>query len=132
MARSKALPRLFVEGTDDEHTIGQVLLRHRFAPGDLPEFRDIGGKDGVLRTMRTAIPARTRSNVDRAKLEHLVHVVFAAARLNIEIKDRSGNLVVPREWFLMSFASIDGTVKKIRDGTITRYNYDANAASFVF
>ena len=36
MARSKALPCLFVEGPDDEYTIGQLLLRHRFAPGDLP------------------------------------------------------------------------------------------------
>ena len=63
MARSKAPPRLFVEGPDDEHTIGQLLLRHRFAPGDLPEFRDAGGKDGVLRSMRTAIPAGTGNSL---------------------------------------------------------------------
>ena len=50
-------PQLFVEGPDDEHTLGQLLLRHRFAPTDLPEFRDAGGKDGVLRSIRTATKA---------------------------------------------------------------------------
>ena len=59
MAASATAPLLFVEGSDDEHAIGQLLLRHRFAPQKLPEFRDAGGKDGVLRSMRTAIPAGT-------------------------------------------------------------------------
>ena len=70
-------------------------------------------------------------NIDRAKLEKLIHRVFAPARLDIEIEDRFGNPVVPREWFLAPLDAIDDAVEKIRKGTITRYRYDAKSASFI-
>ena len=70
-------------------------------------------------------------NIDRGKLEHLIHRVFSSARLEVEIKDRLGNPVVPREWFLVPLGTIDDAVEKIRKGTITRYAYDANTASLV-
>ena len=68
-------------------------------------------------------------NIDRAKLERLVHRIFAPARLDIEIEDRFGNPVVPREWFLVPLDAIDEVVDKIRQGTIIRYHYDAKSAS---
>lgn len=40
-------------------------------------------------------------NINRSKLENLIHRIFAPARLEIAIKDRFGNPVVPREWFLV-------------------------------
>ena len=40
-------------------------------------------------------------NINRSKLENLIHRIFDPARLNIEIKDRFGHPVVPREWFLV-------------------------------
>ena len=70
-------------------------------------------------------------NIDRAKLEKLVHRIFAPARLDIEIEDRFGNPVVPREWFLAPLDAIDEAVEKIREGTITRFRYDTNSASLV-
>ena len=70
-------------------------------------------------------------NIDRGKLEMLIHRIFAPARLEIEIEDRFGNPVVPREWFLAPLDAIDDAVGKIRDGTITRYVYDATSASLV-
>lgn len=70
-------------------------------------------------------------NIDRAKLEKLVHRFFAPARLDIEIEDRFGNPVVPREWFLAPLDAIDEAVEKIREGTITRFRYDTNSASLV-
>ena len=70
-------------------------------------------------------------NIDRAKLEKLIHRIFAPARLDIEIEDRFGNPVVPREWFLAPFDAINDAVEKIREGTITRYQYDAGSASLV-
>ena len=70
-------------------------------------------------------------NITRGKLEHLIHRVFRPARLEIEIKDRFGNPVHPREWFLAPLHVIDEAVEKIRDGTITRYAYDANTASLI-
>ena len=70
-------------------------------------------------------------NIDRGKLEKLIHRIFAPARLDIEIEDRFGNPVVPREWFLVPLDAIDYAVGKIREGTITRYVYDTNSASLV-
>jgi T5orf172 domain len=39
-------------------------------------------------------------NINRAKLENVIHRIFGPAQLNIEIKDRFGQPVIPREWFL--------------------------------
>jgi len=70
-------------------------------------------------------------NINRSKLENLIHNFFAAARLDIEIKDRFGNPVVPREWFLVPLFVIDEVVKKIKDGTISKYTYDTESASLL-
>ncbi|MEA3638777.1 MAG: GIY-YIG nuclease family protein [Lamprobacter sp.] len=67
-------------------------------------------------------------NINRAKLEHLIHRIFAPARLDIEIKDRFGNPVVPREWFLVPMYAIKDAVEKIQDGSITQYRYDSGEA----
>jgi hypothetical protein len=67
-------------------------------------------------------------NINRTKLENLIHRIFAPARLEIEIKDRFGRPVVPREWFLVPLFAIDEAVKKIRDGTISGYVYHPNEA----
>ena len=70
-------------------------------------------------------------NIHRTKLENLVHRIFAPARLDIEIKDRFGYPVVPREWFLVPLHVINEAVQKIRDGTITQYRYDIEQASLL-
>lgn len=67
-------------------------------------------------------------NVNRVKLENIIHRVFDPAQLDIEIKDRFGNPVKPREWFLVPLFVVDEAVKRIRDGTIIDYTYDPNAA----
>ena len=67
-------------------------------------------------------------NINRTKLENLIHRIFDAARLDIEIKDRFGNLVVPREWFLVPLFVIDEAVEKIKDGTISNHIYDPQGA----
>ncbi len=70
-------------------------------------------------------------NIDRGGLEKLIHRIFAPARLNIEIEDRFGNPVVPREWFLAPLDAIDDAVGKIREETIAGYVYDPGSASLV-
>ena len=67
-------------------------------------------------------------NVNRAKLETLIHKVFGAARLDVEIKDRFGQPIVPKEWFLAPLFAVDEAVSRIRDGTITGYVYDPKIA----
>ena len=68
------------------------------------------------------------SNINRSKLEALIHRIFDQVRLNIEIKDRFGNPVVPREWFLVPLFVIDEAVSRIKDGSITDYCYEPNTA----
>jgi hypothetical protein len=67
--------------------------------------------------------------INRSKLEKLIHRVFEPARLDIEIPDRFGNPVVPREWFLVPRFVIDEAVERIRDGTIAGYVYDPHSAA---
>jgi hypothetical protein len=68
-------------------------------------------------------------NINRTKLETIIHRVFDPARLDIEIKDRFGNPVIPREWFLVPVFVVDEAVERIKDGTITGYTYDPKTAS---
>ncbi|MCC5640936.1 GIY-YIG nuclease family protein [Nostoc sp. CHAB 5844] len=70
-------------------------------------------------------------NINRTKLENLIHRVFGAARLDMEIKDRFGKPVVPREWFLVPLFVIDEAVERIRDGSISRYRYRPEQAALV-
>ena len=68
-------------------------------------------------------------NINRTKLENLIHRVFELARLDVEIKDRFGRPVIPQEWFLVPLFVIDEAVEKIRNGTIAGYVYDPKSAS---
>jgi hypothetical protein len=68
-------------------------------------------------------------NINRARLENLIHRIFDRGRLDVEIKDRFGQPVTPREWFLVPLFVIDEAVEKIRDGTITGYSYDPKTAA---
>jgi hypothetical protein len=70
-------------------------------------------------------------NINRVRLENLIHRVFDLAQLDISIPDRSGNPVRPREWFLVPFFVIDEAVGRIKDGSITDYVYDPKAARLV-
>lgn len=73
----------------------------------------------------------TLYNISRARLENLIHRIFDPARLDIEIKDRFGNPVMPREWFLVPRFVVNDAVEKIKDGTITEYIYDPKTARLV-
>jgi hypothetical protein len=68
-------------------------------------------------------------NINRTRLEKLLHRFFAAAQLDLTIADRFGRPVKPREWFLVPLAVIDQVVEMIRDKTITDFEYDPSTAS---
>ncbi len=70
-------------------------------------------------------------NINRTRLENLIHRIFGKARLDIEIKDRFGQPIVPREWFLVPVFVIDEAIGKIKDGPITGFTYDPKTASLV-
>src|SRR5262249_30911631 len=70
-------------------------------------------------------------NINRTKLENLIHRIFGAARLDIQIKDRFGQPVIPREWFLVPLFVVNEAVERIKNGTITGFVYDPKAAALV-
>ncbi len=67
-------------------------------------------------------------NVNRSRLENLIHRIFQPAQLEIEIQDRFGKPVIPREWFLVPLFTIDEAVARIKEGTIAGYVYDPKTA----
>ena len=67
-------------------------------------------------------------NINRTRLENLIHRVFGPARLDIEITDRFGQPVIPREWFLVPYFVIDEAIEMIRDGSIENFVYDPSLA----
>lgn len=66
-------------------------------------------------------------NINRTKLEKLLHNFFSDVKLNIEVIDRFGHPVTPQEWFLVPMFIIDQVVEKIADGTIGDYCYDVES-----
>ncbi|MCW0390839.1 GIY-YIG nuclease family protein [Xanthomonas sacchari] len=71
------------------------------------------------------------ANLNRTRLENLFHRILQGVRLDLTIEDRFGNPVKPREWFFVPLQVIDEVVKRIQDGSITRYEYDATQARLV-
>jgi hypothetical protein len=143
---------LFSDGpSDDDQESGTIyVLRSKSELPVVAAHRDVLHKIGV--TGRSNLTARFSNakndatflladvevvatydlyNVNRVKLENLIHRVFGPARLDIEIKDRFGKPVVPREWFLVPRFVVDEAVSRIADGSITQYVYDPEAVRLV-
>jgi hypothetical protein len=97
------------------------------------EVRIQNAKDDPTFLMAAVHPVTTFTlyNIDRVKLEHLLHEFFAAVRLDIEITDRFGKNVRPREWFLLPQAIIGEAVARLRDGSIVNYRYDPDRVALV-
>lgn len=71
------------------------------------------------------------ANIDRKRLEALLHKFFTSARLDLELKDRFGFQVAPEEWYLVPLPAIEQAIEKLIEGTIGDYAYDPTSASIV-
>jgi len=69
------------------------------------------------------------ANINRKKLEALLHKFFGSARLELELQDRFGAPVKPKEWFLVPLEVIEDVVEKIQKGTLDQFRYDPETAS---
>ncbi|MGJ1509954.1 GIY-YIG nuclease family protein [Sphingobacterium siyangense] len=58
-------------------------------------------------------------------LENLLHRFFAAACLNVDVFDSSGNRFTPREWFCVPVNIIDEGIELVKNNAIFSYKYDA-------
>lgn len=68
-------------------------------------------------------------NIKRSGLEALLQKFFGSARLELELTDRFGTPVKPREWFLVPLDVIEEVIEKIKEGTIEQFRYDRETAS---
>jgi len=68
-------------------------------------------------------------NINRKGLEALLQKFFGSTRLNLELKDRFGKPVKPKEWFLVPLEVIEEVIEKIKEGTIEQFRYDRDTAS---
>ena len=134
------------KGQDDQATGTIYVLRSKSDHPTVAAHRDLVQKIGVttMSVEQRIADARLQPtflladvevvatyelfNINQTKLEGLIHRVFDPARLDIEIKDRFGNPVVPREWFLTPLFAVNEAVSRIKDGTITAYIYDPTMA----
>lgn len=71
------------------------------------------------------------ANVNRTALEALLHKFFGSARLDLQLKDRFGAHVEPREWYLVPLPVIDEVIQRIKDGTISDFRYDPDIARLI-
>ena len=70
-------------------------------------------------------------NLNRVRMEALFHRIFSSAQIDISIEDRFGNLVKPREWFLVPLHVINEAVERIRDESIIDVYYDPQLAKLI-
>lgn len=109
-----------------------MLHKIGFTSGKM-EVRIQNAKDDPTFLMAPVHPVATYTlyNIDKVKLEHLLHNFFADARLDIEITDRFGKKVKPREWFLLPIEVIAEAISRLKDGSIIDYRYDPESGSLV-
>jgi hypothetical protein len=113
-SNAKLLHKIGVTGNDVEKRIGNPRIDPTFLMADIE----------IVATYELY-------NINRKKLENLLHSFFDNARLNISITDRFGNPVFPREWFLVPLFIIDEVVNKIKDGTISEYRFDEKSMRLI-
>lgn len=70
-------------------------------------------------------------DINRTKVENLLHRFFSPARLDIKIPDRFGKTVQPREWFLVPLPAIKEAIDCLKDKSLHQYRYDPTSASLV-
>jgi hypothetical protein len=148
LPRDDVVPPLFADHVDDGDAVaGSIyVLRSRSDHPFVAAHRDLihkigvtgGGVRGRLGNARKdptylladveVVAEYKLANVNRKALEALLHRFFANVRLDVELKDRFGSQVEPKEWFLVPLLAIDEAIGRIKDGTIGRYRYDEEGA----
>lgn len=71
-------------------------------------------------------------NRNANKLESLIHRFFAQACLNIDLFDKKGQRITPREWFIVPFEIIEETIELILNENIINYEYDLINKKLIF
>lgn len=71
------------------------------------------------------------ANINRNKLEQLLHQFFSLARIDVELRDRFDENVEPKEWFLIPLPAIRKAVELLISGEIEHCHYDPESAKIL-
>ena len=135
---------------DDDQAVGHVYVLRSMSDNEfIRENRKVIHKIGITKgsvKQRVANAAKDPTylladveivetykvaNLDLKKLEDLLHKFFDSARLDLQLKDRFGFDVEPREWFLVPLPVIEEAIEKLMDGTLPKYSYDPEEGRIV-
>ncbi len=154
-ASRRIMPRDFgplfsgIEEPDDLPTGYIYVLRSKSEHPFVAEHRSVIHKIGVTGAdIKTRVGSAKRdptylladveivatfklANINRKRLEALLHKFFQGARLDLELKDRFGGQVEPREWFLVPLPAIEQAIDKLIEGTLENFRYDRETARVV-
>jgi len=125
VVRSKSEDLFIAEHRDHIHKIGMTKrdLKTRLAEAARdPTF---------LLADVELVASYTLSNINPKKLENLLHSFFAEARLDVKLRDRFGESISPREWFLLPLDVICGAIDQLCRGELEHFRYDSESARLV-
>ena len=141
---------LFVEEDSPLYKTGIVyVLRSKSEEPSIAKHRDYLHKIGVTTSdvkKRVANAAKdatylladvdvvaefTLYNMNLQATEKLLHAFFREAQADIQIPDRFGNMVKPKEWFFLPLELIKQAVDLIRNNNIAEYQYDATNVKII-
>lgn len=124
--RSKSEHPFIVENRSIIHKIGVT-------GGDVKSRIANAKKDPTYLLADVEIVAKFKlANINRKRLEALLHKFFSSVRLDLELQDRFGMSVQPREWFMVPVEVIEEAIEKIKAGTIEGFQYDRETVSINF
>ena len=114
-------------------TAHRELIHKIGITGGKVETRIAGAADDATYLLADVdvIATYTLHDVHPSRLEALIHRVLNRVRYDVEIPDRFGKPVRPREWFLVPLAIINELVDRIGDGTLAGMIYDPKTARLV-
>lgn len=141
---------LFVEEDSPLYKTGIVyVLRSKSEEPSIAKHRDYLHKIGVTTSdvkKRVANAAKdstylladvevvaefTLYNMNLQATEKLLHTFFREAQADIQIPDRFGNMVKPKEWFFLPLSVIKEVVNILQNEDIRNYKYNASTISIV-
>lgn len=139
---------LFVEEDSPLYKTGIVyVLRSKSEEPSIAEHRDYLHKIGVTTSdvkKRVANAAKdatylladvevvaefTLYNMNLQATEKLLHTFFREAQADIQIPDRFGNMVKPKEWFFLPLGVIKKAINILQNDDIRSYSYNSSDVS---
>jgi hypothetical protein len=113
------LTELVAAFVQDKPTIERGLFDEELVPEELTQVR-------MGKIVKEKFP-----NLDEEDQEAVRQHFFDSARLDVELKDRFGIPVQPREWFFVPLSTIEEAIEKIKAGTLNQFRYDPKTAKLM-